>query len=156
MQISRIAAVAALGMIAVGSYAPAEAGPKPKPKPKPITKSYAMQLAPVPDPVQGSPSCARPQLENISIHTETIKPTGPGILSIKVDGFGGDWDITVFDGQHNEVAIGDGTSTGGGAPSTAGVETLVLKYKKAETILISVCNFAGTPSAKGTFTYTYK
>ena len=29
-------------------------------------------------------------------------------------------------------------------------------YKKGETILIAMCNFAGTPSAKGTFTYTYK
>lgn len=153
MQVRRLAAVAALGVLAASTYAPATAAPKAKPKP--ITKSYAMQLAPVPDPVQGSPSCARPELEGISIHTETFKTTGPGVLKVSITGFAGDWDITVYDGARNELGVGDGTSTGGGAPATAGVETFTMKFKKASTIAIASCNFAGSPNAKGSYTYTY-
>ena len=151
MQVRRIAAIAALGVVTAGAFAPATAAPKKKP----LTKAYAMQLLPVPDPPQGTPSCARGQLEGVSIHTETIKPTGPGTLSVKVNGFAGDWDITVYDGDHTEEGVCDGTSTGGGAPNPAGEDNYVQKFKKGQTILISICNFAGSPSAKGQYTYTY-
>jgi hypothetical protein len=152
MNARRYVALAALGVVAAGVHTPADAAPKKKP---PVTKSYTMQLAPVPDPVQGSPSCARPQLENVSIHSETLKTTGPGTLKITVSGFAGDWDITLFDGNHDLIAVGDGTSTGG-VPATAGVDTLELAFKKAGSYIISTCNFAGSPQAKGTYTYTYK
>lgn len=150
MQVRRIAAIAALGVVAAGAFAPATAAPKS------LTKTYAMQLLPVPDPPQGTPSCSRRQLEGVSIHSETIKTTGAGTLSVKVSGFSGDWDITVFDGEHGEEGVGDGTSTGAGAPATAGMDTYVQKFKKAQTIQISICNFAGSPSATGSYTYKYK
>lgn len=153
MQARRYVVLAAVGTVVVGLHAPADAAPKKKP---PITKSYAMQLAPVPDPPQGSPSCSRTQLEGVSIHTESLKTTGAGTLKISVSGFAGDWDITLYDGNRNLIGVGDGTSTGGGAPATAGTDTLELSFKKAGSYLISTCNFAGTPSAKGSYTYTYK
>ena len=153
MNARRIAALAALGVVAAGVHAPADAAAKKKP---PVTKSYTMQLAPVPDPPQGTPSCSRPQLEGVSIHSETLKTTGAGTLKIMVTGFAGDWDITLYDGNHDEIAVGDGTSTGGGAPATAGTDTLELSFKKAGSYIISTCNFAGSPQAKGSYTYTYK
>jgi hypothetical protein len=149
MQVRRIAAIAALGVVAAGAYAPATAAPKKKP----VSKSYEMQLLPVPDPVQGTPSCARPELEGVSIHSETLKTTGPGTLSVKVNGFAGDWDISVFEGGEL-VGVGDGTST----PSTTtdGEDVFVAKFKKATTLTISTCNFLGSPSAHGEYTFTYK
>jgi hypothetical protein len=152
MQVRRVAAVATLAVLAAGAYAPATAAPKKKP----ITKSYDMQLLPVPDPPSGTPSCARAELEDISIHTETLKTTGPGTLKVKVNGFGGDWDISVFSGDHELEGVGDGTSTGGGAPTPAGEDVFEMKFKKALSLQISTCNFAGTPSAHGEYTFTYK
>jgi hypothetical protein len=152
MKVRRYVAFAAVGLVAAGVHTPAQAAKK-----APVTKSYSMQLAPVPDPLPSGTSCKRGQLEGVSIHTETLKTTGPGTLKIMVSGFAGDWDITLLDAQRNEIAKGDGTSTGSvGAPATAGVDTLELAFKKADTYLIAMCNFAGSPQAKGTYTYTYK
>lgn len=150
MQVRRVAAVATLAVLAAGAYAPALAAPKK------ISKSYDMQLLPVPDPPSGTPSCARPQLEGISIHSEKLKTTGPGVLKVKVNGFAGDWDITVYTGDGELEGVGDGTSTGGGAPATAGEDVFELKLKKAASLTISICNFAGTPKAHGEYVFTSK
>ena len=149
MNVRRIAAVAALGVAAAGVYAPAAAAPKKKP----ITKSYDLNLLPVPDPPSGT-SCMNEALEGVSIHTETIKPTGPGVLSVKVNG-SGDWDITILNEAREEVAVGAGTSTPTTPITTAGEDTVVVKFKKPQTILIAVCNFAGSLDAKAQYTYKY-
>jgi hypothetical protein len=147
----RTLAVAAL-VIAVAST-PAHAASKPKPKP--ITKTYSMQLAPVPDPPQGT-SCVETKLEGVAMHTEKLTVKRAGTLSVKVSGFAGDWDITVVDGSDNTVMeVGSGTSTGGGAPATNGVDTVDVKVKKATQFLIHTCNFAGTPAATGSYRFTY-
>jgi hypothetical protein len=151
MQIRRVVAVATLAVLAAGAHVPAMAAKK-----APIHKAYDMQLLPVPDPPQGTPSCARPELEGVSIHSETLKTTGPGTLAVKVNGFAGDWDITVYSGDHELEGVGDGTSTGGGAPTAAGEDTFTQKFKKAVTLQISICNFAGSPSAHGEYTFTPK
>ena len=147
MHTRRIALVAALGVLALGAYAPATAAPKKKP----ITKSYDLNLAPI--PVPPTEACAEESFEGVSIHTETIKPTGPGILSVKVTGFTGDWDIAIKDAAFDEIAMGDGSTTPNPGP---GEDTAVVKFKKAETINIAICNFAGSPAAKASFTYTYR
>ena len=152
MKVRRVATVAAVAVLAAGAYAPAMA----KAKPKPVTKSYDMQLMPVPDPPEGTPSCARDELIGVSIHQEKLKTTGPGTLSVKVNGFSGDWDITVFSGDKELEGVGDGTSTGGGAPAAAGEDTFEMKFKKATTLDIRTCNFAGSPSAHGEYKFTYK
>lgn len=151
MQVRRVATLAAIAVLAAGAYAPATAAAKKKP----ITKSYSMQLLPVPDPPAGSPSCARPELEGISMRTEKLTTPGPGTLTVKVNGFAGDWDITVY-GPDGLEGVGDGTSTGGGAPATAGEDTYTQKFKKATTLEIRICNFAGSPSANGQYTFVPK
>ena len=150
MKVRRVAAVASLALLAAGAYAPATAAPKKKP----VKKSYDMQLMPVPDPPSGT-SCMRDELEGLSMHTETLKTTGAGILSVKVNGFSGDWDITVM-GPDGLEGAGTGTTTGGGAPAMAGEDTYTQKFKKATSIEIRVCNFAGSPSARAEYTFTYK
>lgn len=149
MQVRRVAAVASLALLAAGAYAPATAAAKKKP----VTKSYDMQLLPVPDPPSGT-SCTRSELEGISMHTETLKTTGAGTLSVKVNGFSGDWDITVY-GPDGLEGAGTGTSTPN-ASATPGEDTYTQKFKKATSLEIRICNFGGTPSAHGQYTFTYK
>ena len=124
-------------------------------KPKPITKTYAMQLAPVPNPPMGT-SCLDSKLEGVAMHTETVAAKGKGTLTVKVTGFSGDWDITVVDAKSNAVlGVGGGTTTGGGAPATKGTDTAVVKVARATTFKVRTCNFAGTPQATGSYAFTY-
>jgi hypothetical protein len=147
MQVRRVAAVATLGLLVAGAYAPATAAPKKKP----ITKSYDLNLLPVwTDPMA---ACATPELEGISVDTQKIAPTGPGFLAVSVTGYTGDWDISVKDAEGTEIAKGSGNDTPNAGPGT---ETFEMKFKKAEPLQIAICNFSGTPNAKATFTYTYK
>ena len=152
MQVRRVATVATVALLAAGAYAPAIAGPTKAP----VKKSYDMQLPPVPNPPSGTPTCADDALVGTAIHSETLKTTGPGTLTVKVNGFYGDWDITVYSGDKELEGVGDGTSTGAGAPATAGEDTFEMKFKKATTLDIRTCNFAGSPQAHGTYTFTYK
>ena len=143
----RVATLAVVGLLAAGAYAPATAAPKKKP----ITKSYDLNLL----PLWSNPSaaCVDPQFEGISEDIQKITPTGPGFLTVKVEGFTGDWDISVKDADGAEIVKGSGNDSPNPGP---GVETAEVKFKKAEPISIVICNFAGTPQAHASFTYTYK
>jgi hypothetical protein len=143
MNTRTLALVATAGAVAFGAFAPATAATKTKP----ITIEYDVQGLPNPQPLPSGTSCLEDQYEGISRTTKTIKTTGPGVLSVTLNGFSGDWDITLMDQDGEELAVGDGTSTGGGAPATNGEDTLVQKFKKASTFKVAVCNFAGTPQA---------
>ena len=152
MKKSLVVATAAVALVAAGTHSPASAKPKKKP---PITKSYSMTLPPLPDPLPSGTSCTREAVGSVFFHDEKITTTGAGTLTAEVSGFAGDWDITVFD-PDGVAAIADGTSTGGGAPATAGKDTVVASWKKPTTITVRTCNFAGSPQAKGSYTFTYK
>ena len=152
MKKSLVVASAAVALVSVGAHSPASAA-KPKKKP-PITKSYSMTLPPFPHPLPSGTSCTLDQAKGV-FHDETFTTTGAGTLSAEVSGFAGDWDITVFDSE-GLVGQGDGTTTGGGAPATAGKDTFISSWKKGTTITVRTCNFAGSPQAKGSYTFTYK
>jgi hypothetical protein len=141
--------VAAAGLLAAGAYAPATAATKTKP----ITMEYDVQGLPNPQPLPSGTSCLDDQYEGFSRTTKTIKTTGPGVLSVTLNGFSGDWDITLMDQDGEELAAGAGTSTGGGAPATAGEDTLVTKLKKPGTFQVAVCNFLGSPQAHVKLSY---
>ena len=151
MQVRRVATVATIALLAVGAHAPAMAGAKKAP----VKKSYDMQLPPVPNPPSGTPTCADDALVGTTIHSETLKTTGPGTLTVKVNGFYGDWDITVYSGDHELEGVGDGTSTPNTNTST-GEDTFTQKFKKPVTLEIRTCNFAGSPQAHGEYTFVYK
>jgi hypothetical protein len=152
MQVRRVAALATLALVAAGASAPATAAPKKKP---PVKKSYEMQLPPVPSPPQGTPSCADEELVGKTIHSETLKTTGPGTLTVKVNGFYGDWDITVYSGDHELEGSGDGTTTPNTSTSVS-EDVFTQKFKKPVSLEIRTCNFAGSPSAHGEYTFVYK
>ena len=152
----RTVAAAALVLALASVPAHAATAPTSKPKPKPLTKTYAMQLLPVPDPPQGT-SCVETKLEGTSMHTERVVAKGAGLLAVSVTGFSGDWDITVVDAADGSVIdVGSGTSTGGGVPAQQGTDTVQIKVKRATTFLVHTCNYAGTPSATGKYTFTYR
>lgn len=159
MSLRKSVPVALSLVVAAGAVAPAVAAPRPKPKP--ITAAYSLMLAPAPSPLLGDPlpedanSCVNDALEGTSTDTRAIKVAGPGVLAVKVTGFAGDWDITARDGA-KVLGIGSGTTTGD--PSSLGtdlVETLTVKVRRATTIRLGVCNFAGGPTADVTYTFTY-
>ena len=151
MQVRRVATVAAVALLAAGSYAPALAGSKKAP----IKKSYDMQLTPLPYPAQGTPTCDEDAFAGSLIHVEKLKTTGPGTLTVKVNGFYGDWDITVYSGEKELEGTGEGTSTPNTSTS-AGEDTFTAKFKKPVSLEIRTCNFAGTPQAHGEYTFVYK
>ena len=159
--------VALTAIVGAGALAPAVAAPA---KPKPITASYTVEGIPVPSPLLGEPveaanSCTNPDLEGVSTTTRTIKTTGAGQLVVGLTGFAGDWDITVLDGDDEVIAEGEGTTTGGEVPVVGGgngslgtnnTEKASVKLKKAATLKIAVCNYAGGQTANAKYTFTYK
>ena len=158
MKVRKALPVALSLVVAGGALAPALAAPA---KPKPITESYSMEHAPIPLPlagiegVDGTNSCTDPAFEGISTTTKTIKTTGAGTLQVDVTNFDGDWDITVLDDKGNVLGVGAGTATPT-ALATPADEKLVIKTKKAMTLNIAICNFLGSPTADGKYTFTYK
>ena len=159
MSVRRAIPVALTLVVAAGALNPALAAPKAKPKP--ITTTYTLQLAPAPTPVLGAPlpedasSCINDSLEGISTDTREVKTVGPGVLTVKVTGFAGDWDITVRDGA-KVLGIGAGTTTGEASSlGAANVETISIKTRKATTLRLGVCNYLGGPAADVAYTFTY-
>lgn len=159
MKVRKALPVALSLVVAGGALAPALAAPA---KPKPITESYSMEHIPVPLPlvgeedVDGTNSCTDPAFEGISTTTKTIKTKGAGTLQVDVTEFDGDWDITVLDDKGNVLGVGAGTSTPTALAASGVAEKLVVKTKKAMTLNIAVCNFLGSPTAEGKYTFTYK
>jgi hypothetical protein len=123
-----------------------------KPKKKPITKSYSVTAVPHPYPPSG-PSCSD-SAEGTSEHRETIKVTGPGKLVVNVTGFNGDWDSGLYDKNNNNLVMGGGSDTPNTSTDPA-EEVLTYKSKKAQTLYLDVCNFAGSPTAQVKYVYTY-
>jgi hypothetical protein len=118
--------------------------------PKPITKTYEA-TAPMPDPTnyaqQGYSVCAQnvPQ----SFHTETFKVPAAGSLKVELTGYQGDWDLLLVGDKGQELATGGATDLG--TP-----EVVQVKFKKATTVGIVACNWAGGPTGTVTYTFTFK
>ena len=128
---------------AAGSLAPAVAGPK---KP-PIKKSYEVgPLTPDPTPIALGEICA-PATPS-AIDARQIKIPGAGTLQVDID-FVGDWALGMRDAAGDRLAESDG-----GTPETD--ESMTVKFKKAQTITIEACNFAGAPTATVSYVFTWK
>ena len=150
--------LALVAVVVAGGVAPALAAP---PKPKPINGSFEASGIPFPltgsEPTDTASSCVNPMFEGISITTEEFKTVGAGTLKVDMSGFVGDWDIAILNDKGEVVASGDNAAATGGNPNTGDiVERAQVKYKKAATIRIAVCNFAGGPTASVKYSYTYK
>jgi hypothetical protein len=141
----RLVPLAIVAVVAVGAFAPAQAGVKK------FAGSYAVNLMPDPTPnafhEAGNGNCFN--VNPGAVDRRELKVPGKGKLTIVLDspdptGNGvTDWDLYVTD------KAGDSLAEGNGATSH---EEVVIKFKKAETINVAVCNLAGSP--EGTVTYT--
>lgn len=124
-------------------------------KKKPITKKWTA-TAPVPDPTNASPQSAYSvcaQTVPGSFHIETFKAPAAGKLVVQITGFQADWDLLIMDAKKREVgASGNG---GYGTPVDPSTEKATIKIKKAGTFSIVACNWAGSPTAEGTYTFTF-
>ena len=144
MNLRRIVPLAAVGLLAVGAFAPAQAAPKK------FAGSYTVTLLPDPTPnafhAAGNGNCFN--LNPGAVDRRDLKVPGKGKLTITLDspdptGSGlTDWDMYV---------TGDGEELGEGSGATSH-EEVTMKFKKAQTISVAVCNLAGQPT--GTVTYS--
>jgi hypothetical protein len=124
------------------------------PKKKPITKTYDVS-APMPDvtnngePVGLSDYSVCAQNVPGSFDKRDFQVPAAGKLSIELKGFQGDWDLLLEDSDGSELVYGGSSSLGGSEVADA-------SFKKAQKVSIVACNFAGTPNASVTYTFTYK
>lgn len=141
---SRTAVLTSLALVAsVGALTPAVAGPK---KP-PVKGSYGVgPLTPDPTPIALGEICA-PATPS-AIDKRQIKIPGAGTLQVDID-FVGDWALGMRDAAGERLAESDG-----GTPETD--ESMSVKFKKAQTITIEACNFAGAPTATVSYVFTFK
>jgi hypothetical protein len=145
MNLRRLAPLAAVGLLALGAFAPAQAAPKK------FAGSYTVTLLPDPSPnafvLAGMANCqnvnpqsvdkrdlAVPRAGRLNVVLDSADPTGTGNT---------DWDLYVLDSAGDEL----GSSHGGSSH-----EETSFKLKTKQTISVIVCNLAGQPS--GTVTYS--
>lgn len=150
MRVRSVAPLAIVAIVATGSLVPAHAAPKKKP----LKKTYNVTLAPLPDASEATACSSAARQDGVNMDVETIKVTGAGVLTVKVTKFQSDWDMSVYNSSGSMLTEGSGTST----PNTStGEQTETLKYKskKAQTLLLRVCNFIGSPTATVSYTYVY-
>ena len=150
MRVRSVAPLAIVAIVATGSLVPADAATKKKP----IKKTYTLTLASMPDASEETACSGAARLDGVNMDVETIKVTGPGVLTVKVTKFVSDWDMSLYNTAGSMLTEGAGTST----PNTSTAEqTESLKYKskKAQTFNLRVCNFIGSPTATVSYTYVY-
>ncbi len=138
--------IAALGVVAAALGLPAEAAPPP------ITKSYSVNVVPFPNAQWGVACQEKSPIP--SDHHESFKAPAPGTLKVVISDFQGDFDGAIVDPKGKYLAASDNAAA---TPNTSpGVkETITYKVKKPQEIVIRVCNFAASPAAKVTYTFTF-
>lgn len=145
-----IAVAAALGLVASLGAAPAFAG-----KPKKVHESFGATLAPFPNlsSVTGTerPGCAGGQ-EGVHWVAQEFTSPGKGTLRLYAEGFNGDHDLYVFDGDV-AVARSDQAQVPDMAPPE---EEVMIPLKKGQKITLVACNWLGQPDVQAHYEGTFK
>ncbi|HVE97881.1 MAG TPA: hypothetical protein VNA12_01740 [Mycobacteriales bacterium] len=117
---------------------------------KPIEKSYTA-TAPTPDPTNYSMTGYSVCAQNVpqSFHIEEFTAPEPGTLKAELTGYVGDWDFLLVDDKGRELA-NSGLTAFMGEP-----EKMTYKFKKPGTVSIIACNWAGGPTGKVKYTFTF-
>jgi len=118
---------------------------------KPIEKSYTATAA-SPDPTNFSPQAQYSVCEQTvpgSFHVEKFTAPEPGTIKAVLNGYVGDWDFLVVDDKGRELGNSGLTAVAGED------ETITYKFKKAGTIKLIACNWAGGPTGKVKYKFTY-
>ena len=120
------------------------------PKKKPVVVQYTA-TAGTPDPTNGVSSdysvCA--QTVPGSFDSRPFKVPAAGRLKIELTGYQVDWDLLLMDAEKSEIA---GSGSGG---YMGGLESVEVKMKKAQTVHVVACNWAGGPTGNVKITFTY-
>ena len=138
-----------LGLVA-GLALPATAGGKKK-----ITDSFGASLLPFPN-YSSNTATARPGcsagVENVHWVGQEFTAPASGTLRLFTEGFTGDHDVYVFEGDL-ALGRGDQEQVPGGAPPE---EEVVLPLKPKQTVLMVACNWAGSPEVQATYEFVFK
>jgi hypothetical protein len=126
--------VALIGVTAAGSLA----------APKETKGTFDAAASPDPTPAAGEVCQGITPSGRFEV---PLKIPVPGKIKVDLTGFQGDWDLTIED------------KTGAVLSQSAGfveatTETVAVKFKKKTEITIVACNFAGGPTAKGSYVFT--
>lgn len=149
-----IAIVAAAGLLASIGAAPAVAGKKPVK----VHESFGATLAPFPklaawgDPAGlTQPGCTAGQQDVHWVAHEFTAP-GTGKLRVYMEGFTGDHDLYIFDG---DTALYK--SEGSQYDMTDGPEEeIIAPLKKGQTVTLVACNWLGHPDVIAHYEGTFK
>lgn len=136
MRTRLVLAVAPLALVAVATL-PSSAAPKP------MSGSYTAAAA-----TPGAPDCDGTAPG--SLHSAPIKVPGAGRMTAELSGFLGDWDFYLRS-NGSELSASAGGDIGGAMDAK---ETVSAKVKKAGTIDIVSCNWAGGPTGNVKWTFT--
>ena len=119
-----------------------------------MKKTYSVRLVPAPDATEET-ACSGPVRSAVNMHVEQIKVAGRGTLRVKVTGFTGDWDTSLYTTAGKLLTQGGGSNTPETVTNTAPAETLIYRSGSAQTLSLRVCNLLGSPDATVSYTYTY-
>ena len=138
----------ALGTLVVVGTAPGIAEAKHK---KPIEKTYTA-TAPAPDPSNFLPTSTYSvcgQAVPGSFHVEEFTAPESGTLKAELSGYVGEWDFLLTDDKGRELGS-SGILDVTGAP-----EKITYRFKKAGTVNIIACNWAGGPTGTVKYVFTF-
>jgi hypothetical protein len=143
----RHAAIALGAALVLAAGSPALAGPR-----KPITETYTATALPDPGNAVTGTLCRGVSPTASGEHLHEFKVPEPGTLAVVLSGNIGDWDLAV----RNAKGANIGESGSGGYPPANGKDEKVkIKIKKAETVTVVACNWAGAPTATVNLTFTF-
>ena len=136
---------------------PAVAG---KPKGKHVSGSFGATLAPFPKLAavgdnlgMTKPGCTAGE-EGVNWVGEEFTSPGKGTLRFYAEGFTGDWDLYIFQGDLVVGAGGDQAQVG--AELAPPEEEVLLPMKKGQTVTLVACNWFGDPNVTASYEGHFK
>ena len=121
---------------------------------KTVKKSWTA-TAPTPLPLLAENGGCLGEGSTEDVHKDTYTFKTPrhrktGTLSVRIDGFAGDWDLFVFKGQSR---LGESTSDNLSQDYEA---VSGIRLKGGTTVKIVACNWSGSPTANGSLVYKHR
>lgn len=137
--------IAALSVVAAGALAPAQSAPKPKSYEGSVQFTDA-----TPDPTGNSASSEKEHCRGELPREKgvTLKVKDPGVVTVAISGFQGDWTLMITDDKDKMIAGAD--------VNPPAYENAVVTLKKPATIVMYPCNLTGTFEATLSWSYRYK
>lgn len=148
-----IALIAAAAVLTAAGASPALAGKKKK-----VHDSFGATLAPFPklaawgDPVGLTrPGCTAGQ-EGVHWVAQEFTAPGTGKLRLYAEGFTGDWDLYIFDGDQ-PLYRSEGSQYDGADPAE---EEITAPLKKGQKVTLVACNWLGEPEVEAHYEGTFR